>query len=80
MVAAVELLESSLARLARKDFRAMNFLELVMNLSVELVRAEVLLVKENGMLVAVTGFHVWGCSSQATPYTGCLVADLYFQT
>ena len=50
MVAAVELLEPSVARLAREGFRAMNFLELVMSLSSS--TTEEMVVKENGELIA----------------------------
>ena len=66
VVPAVEFLEPSVTRLAKESYRAINFLGLVMNLSSNTVK--VVVMKENGALVAMSAFHVWGCSSQATPY------------
>ena len=71
----VELLEPSVARLAREGFRAMNFFELVMSLSSS--TTEEMVVKENGALVAVSAFHVWGCFSQVASYV-CDPVPFYF--
>ena len=62
VVADVELLEPTAARLAREDFRTMNFHGLVMNLSSS--TAEVMPVKKSGELLAASAFLVWSCSSQ----------------
>ena len=56
MVVAVEFPESSVTRLAKEGFRAMNFLGAVISLSSS--TAEVMAVKEKDT------FHVLGCSSQ----------------
>ena len=45
----------------------MNFLELVMNSNNSTAKAMV--VKENGALVIISAFYIWGCCGQATPYT-----------
>ena len=71
VIVAIELLEPSVAHLVREGFWAMNFLELVMNLNSR--ATEEMVVKENGTLVAMSAFYVWGCASQATPYICDLV-------
>ena len=66
MIADIELLEPSVARLTKERFRAMTFLELLISSSSGM--AEAMVVKENGALVAVSAFHVWDCSGQAKSY------------